>query len=145
MKLKRGQKRCKKCQAINAARQRVCISCNQTFQLKNTPIKNEIKDWKNLQQGDTFRIVNGTGSYYILTRNCSEGEAGDKLFMGSKGKYIVQEVMENGIHAWSISSPGNRSHEFVYMGKDDFCEKLSLHRRAHRLVKIKHKNKYKMY
>ena len=34
MKLKRGQKRCKKCQAINAARQRVCISCNQTFQLK---------------------------------------------------------------------------------------------------------------
>ena len=145
MKLKRGQKRCKKCQAINAARQRVCINCNQTFQVKNTPIKNEIRDWRNLQQGDAFRIVNGTGPYYVLTRNCSDGEAGDKLFIGCKGKYIVKEVRENGMHAWSISPPGTCSHEFVYMGKDDFCEKLSLHRQAHRLVKIKHKNKYRTY
>ena len=38
MKLKRGQKRCKKCQAINAARQRICIECKHEFTLKNTPI-----------------------------------------------------------------------------------------------------------
>ena len=145
MKLKRGQKRCKKCQAINAARQRVCISCNQTFQVKNTPIKNEIRDWRNLQQGDAFRGVNGTGPYYVLTRNCSEGEVGDRLFIGCKGKYVVEELKENGMHAWSVSSQGISSHEFVYMGEDGFCEKLNLHKRAHRLVKIKHKNKYKMY
>ena len=51
MKLKRGQKLCKNCQAVNAARQRVCITCNKPFQLKNTPIKHEIKDWQNLQKG----------------------------------------------------------------------------------------------
>ena len=76
MKLKRGQKLCKNCQAVNAARQRVCITCNKPFQLKNTPIKHEIKDWQNLQKGDTFRVVNGTGSYYVLKRDCSEGEEG---------------------------------------------------------------------
>ena len=145
MKLKRGQKRCKKCQAINAARQRVCINCNQTFQVKNTPIKNEIRDWKSLQQGDAFRVVNGTGPYYVLTRNCSDGEAGDKLFIGCKGKYIVKEVKENGMHAWSVSPQGISSHEFVYMGEDGFCEQLNLHKRAHRLVKIKRDNKYKRY
>ena len=45
MKLKRGQKRCKSCKHINAARQRMCVKCGKTFQIKNRPIKNEIKDW----------------------------------------------------------------------------------------------------
>ena len=144
MKLKRGQKLCKNCQAVNAARQRVCITCNKPFQLKNTPIKHEIKDWQNLQKGDTFRVVNGTGSYYVLKRDCSEGEEGEKLFIGSKGKYIVKNVEENGIHAWSISPPGSFSHEFVYMGKDDFNRELNIYKRSHRIVKIKYKNKYKM-
>ena len=70
MKLKRGQKLCKQCKSINAARQRVCTMCKATFQLKNKPIKNEIKDWESLQKGDTFRVVNGTGPYYILKRDC---------------------------------------------------------------------------
>ena len=147
MKLKRGQKLCKNCQAINAARQRVCIECKKTFKLKNTPIKNEIKDWKSLQKGDIFRVINGTGSYYVLKRDCSEGQVGEKLLIGSKGKYIVKGIEDNGICAWSISPPGSfSSHEFVYMGKDMFCEDLSIHKRAHRIVKIKHKpNKYGKY
>jgi len=145
MKLKRGQKLCKQCNSINAARQRICITCKTPFQLKNTPIKNEIKDWKCLNQGDTFRVINGTGSYYILKRNCSEGQAGEKLFLGSKGKYIVKGIEDNGIHAWSISPPGSFNHEFVYMGKNMFCEELSIHKQAHRIIKIKHHNRYKRY
>jgi uncharacterized OB-fold protein len=58
MKLERGQKRCKKCKAINAARQRICTNCDKEFKLKKTPIKNEVVNWKELQPGDTFRIIN---------------------------------------------------------------------------------------
>ena len=146
MKLKRGQKCCKNCQTINAARQRICIECRKPFQLKNTPIKNEVKDWKDLQKGDMFRVVNGTGPYYVLKRDCGEGQEGEKLFIGSKGKYIVKKIDHNGIQAWSISPPGSFSHEFVYMGKNGYCEELNLHQRAHRIIKIKHRpNKYGKY
>ena len=144
MKLKRGQKRCKNCQSINAARQRVCVDCGKTFKLKNTPIKNEIKDWKNLQEGDTFRVINGTGPYYVLTRDCSEGEEGERLFMGAKGKYIVKALTTHGIHAWSKASRGSY-YEFVYMGKDEFREDLNIYKRAHRIIKIKYKDKYKRH
>ena len=144
MKLKRGQKLCKQCKSINAARQRICIECKKPFQLKNTPIKNEIKDWKNLQKGDAFRVINGTGPYYILTRNCSEGEKGDRIFMGAKGKYIVKEISEYGIHAWSKTSRGSY-YEFVYMGKDRYEQALNIHKRAHRIIKIKYKDKYQRH
>ena len=145
MKLKRGQKLCKNCQAVNAARQRKCVDCGKAFQLKNTPIKNEIKDWKSLQKGDTFRIINGTGSYYLLKRDCGEGEKGEKLFIGPKGKYQVKKIdMENnGIHAWSLASPGNSHYEFVYMGQDRFFKEVDIHRRAPRIIKFKYKSKYK--
>ena len=144
MKLKRGQKRCKKCKTINAARQRVCIECNQEFTLKNTPIKNEIKDWKNLQPGETFRVVNGTGPYYVLTRDCGEGAKGDRIFMGAKGKYIVKDISENGINAFSKTVRGGY-YEFVYMGKDGYEQDLNIHQRAHRIIKIKYKDKYQTH
>lgn len=144
MKLKRGQKLCKKCQTINAARQRVCISCKTIFKLKNTPIKNEIKDWKNLQKGEVFRVINGTGPYYILKRDCSQGTQGDKIFMGAKGQYQVKEIADHGIHAWSISS-GGHYYEFVYMGNNKFVEEVGIYQCAHRIVKITKRNKYGKY
>ena len=145
MKLKRGQKLCKNCQAVNAARQRKCVDCGKVFQLKNTPIKNEIKDWKGLEKGDTFRVINGTGSYYLLKRDCGEGEKGEKLFIGPKGKYQVKKIdMENnGIHAWSLASPGNSHYEFVYMGQDRFSKEVDIHQRAPRIIKFKYRTKYK--
>ena len=136
MKLKRGQKRCKACKHVNAARQRICVKCGKTFQIKNRPIKNEIKDWRSLQPGEAFRVVNGTGPYYILKRDCGEGQAGDRLFMGAKGKYIVKEITSNGIDAWSISNYGAYRYEFVYMGTPNYCEKLNIYRQPHRIIKI---------
>ena len=61
MKLKRGQKICKKCNAICAARSRICKECGAAFISKNTPIKNEVKDWKSLEKGDWLKVVQGTG------------------------------------------------------------------------------------
>ena len=136
MKLKRGQKRCKACKHVNAARQRICVKCGKTFQIKNRPIKNEVKDWRSLQPGEAFRVVNGTGPYYVLKRDCGEGRAGDRLFMGAKGKYIVKEISSNGIVAWSISNYGAYRYEFVYMGTPNYCEKLNIYRQPHRIIKI---------
>jgi len=140
MKLSRGQKRCKKCNTVNAARQRVCVYCRQEFTMKNIPLKHEIKDWKILEKGDAFRVINGTGPYYILKGDSHEGKEGEKLFIGCRGKYIVDSVVAQGIGAWKMTG-GNSRYEFVYMGEDEFDKSLSIHREAHRIVKINNKRR----
>ena len=140
MKLSRGQKRCKKCNTVNAARQRVCVYCMQEFTMKNIPLKHEIKDWKILEKGDAFRVINGTGPYYILKGDSHEGKEGEKLFIGCRGKYIVDNIVAQGIGAWRMTG-GNSRYEFVYMGEDEFDKSLSIHREAHRIVKINNKRR----
>ena len=140
MKITRGQKRCKKCNTVNAARQRVCVYCRQEFTMKNIPLKHEIKDWKSLERGDAFRVVNGTGPYYILKSDSHEGRAGENLFIGGLGKYLVDIVVAQGICAWKITG-GNSRYEFVYMGNDELDKSLNIHREAHRIVKINNKRR----
>ena len=140
MKLSRGQKRCNKCRTVNAARQRVCVYCRQEFVMKNVPLKHEIKDWKVLEKGDAFRVINGTGPYYILKGDSHEGKEGEKLFIGCRGRYIVDNVVPQGIGAWKMTG-GNSRYEFVYMGRDEFDTGLNIHREAHRLVKINNKRR----
>ena len=108
MKLGRGQKRCNKCQTVNAARQRVCVYCRQEFVMKNIPLKHEIKDWKVLEKGDAFRVINGTGPYYVLKTDSHEGREGEKLFIGCRGKYIVDNVVAQGIGAWKMTGGNSR-------------------------------------
>jgi len=135
MKLKRGQKLCKKCKCVNAARQRVCIDCNSEFKLTKSKLKHEIVNWKEeLKPGDTFRIINGTGPYYVLGRDCGEGKKGEKLFVGCKGKYMVRQLDDRGIMATRLTALGR--YEYIYMGKDNYCKELNIHRRAHRIVRI---------
>ena len=136
MKLKRGQKLCTKCRAINAARQRVCTQCEAKFKLKHTPLKNEVLDWHSLQGGESFRVINGTGPYYQVARDCGEGNKGDRLRMGGKGKYVVYSLSRDGINAH-----GPCGYEFIYMGKNKFDEELNIHRSPHRIVKINPKRK----
>tara|TARA_R110002020_G_scaffold396226_2_gene606205 strand:+ start:2067 stop:2489 length:423 start_codon:yes stop_codon:yes gene_type:complete len=140
MKVGRGQKRCGKCRTVNAARQRVCVYCRQEFIMKNVPLKHEIKDWQRLENGDAFRVINGTGPYYVLREDSHEGKEGEKLFIGCKGKYIVDNIVTEGIGAWKMTA-GNSRYEFVYMGKDIFDKSLSIYREAHRIVKINNKRR----
>ena len=140
MKHSRRQKRCKKCHTDNAARQRVCVYCRQEFVMKNIPLKHEIKDWKVLEKGDAFRVINGTGPYYILKGDSHEGKEGEKLFIGCRGKYIVDYIVAQGIGAWKMTG-GNSRYEFVYMGEDEFDKSLSIHREAHRIVKINNRRR----
>lgn len=140
IKLKRGQKQCQKCFAVNAARSIKCSHCGGTFEIKHSKIKNEIKEWRNLEKGDLFRVVNGTGSYYILTRDCGEGKKGERLSLGLRGVYSVCKVLEDGIAVWGTTNR-NSGFDYLYMGEYCFCESTSTHRKAHRITKVSNRKR----
>jgi len=115
-KLKRGQKLCKKCNTINGVRSFNCKNCNNPFEMKKarkTVIingvvkvrKNFVSDYKSLVKGDRIKVLKGSGPYHT-------DETGNKTYLGSKGKYTVDRVMDDGI----MVSSQYGSHEFLYMG-----------------------------
>lgn len=135
-KLRRGQKLCKSCGAVNASRSLKCNTCGKQFISKNTPIKNEIKDWTTLGKADCIRIVQGTGPYFISSRDTEEVKRGEKIYMGVRGKYKVLELTHNGIMAVGIGK-NNTGLEFVYMGEKTYSESTGITKVPHRIVKIK--------
>jgi hypothetical protein len=143
VKLKRGQKLCKSCGYINAARSGACKDCKKPFVLKNSPIKNEIKDWKSLSVGDTFKVVQGTGPYYICKQDSEDGIAGEKIYMGARGVYKVIEVRHTGILVYGATKK-NSGYDFVYMGEDQKSSiSTKIIRKAHRIVRTPNKRKRK--
>ena len=136
MKLKRGQKICRKCKSINAARSRVCKECGTPFIAKNTPIKNEVKNWKELESGQQIKIIQGTGPYYICSSASDEYDAGEKIYMGCKGKYEVREVRGNGLLCCGMGK-NNTGIDFVYMGEKEFSQSTGIIKAPHRIVRLK--------
>ena len=136
MKLKRGQKICKKCNAICAARSRICKECGAAFISKNTPIKNEVKDWRALETGQEIRVIQGTGPYYICSSQSEEYEEGDKIYMGCKGKYQVTGIRPEGLLGKGVGK-NNRGIDFIYMGDRKVSESTGVVQVAHRIVKLR--------
>tara|TARA_R110002020_G_scaffold360633_5_gene573411 strand:+ start:606 stop:1031 length:426 start_codon:yes stop_codon:yes gene_type:complete len=136
MKLKRGQKLCKSCKVVNAARSRLCKNCGKPFVSKNTPIKNEVKDWKSLERGDSLRVVQGTGPYFVCSMDSEESEVGEKIYMGCKGKYEVVEVVRDGLLCVGTGKK-NRGVEFVYMGERSISQITGIIKSPHRIVKLR--------
>ena len=136
IKLQRGQKLCKNCEQPNASRQRECKWCGTAFISKNTKLKDEIKDWRSLERGQHFRVVNGSGPYYVLVRDCEDGDAGEKVSMGHRGSYKVDKILDTGIISFGISRK-NRGMAFIYMGEQGLDNKTGIHRTAHRIIKLK--------
>ena len=114
-KLQRGQKLCKKCGEINAARQRVCKGCGHEFVSKNTPISGEIKEWKELQKGTLIKVIQGTGPYYIAKRDSEESSAGERICMGDTGVFKVISTDHSGILVYGASRK-NSGYSYLYMG-----------------------------
>ena len=110
MKTKRGQKLCKKCNAINGVRAYNCKECDEPFEMKNGRKKKQqiITDHMILKKGDRIRVVGGSGPYYLSNDT--------KKYMTKRGEYIVSEVSHDGIdvHGGSLYNAG---HSFLYMGK----------------------------
>ena len=136
IKLQRGQKLCKNCEQPNASRQRECKWCGTAFISKNTKLRGEIKEWKMLEKGDCFRVVNGSGPYYTLARDCEDGDAGEKVSMGHRGSYKVDKILDEGILAFGISRK-NSGMAFIYMGKDGIHRKTAIYRCPHRIIQLK--------
>tara|TARA_R100000995_G_C3433218_1_gene99547 strand:+ start:314 stop:751 length:438 start_codon:yes stop_codon:yes gene_type:complete len=136
VKLRRGQKLCKHCGAVNAARSTKCNTCGKFFISKNTPIKNEVKDWKELEQGQHIKIIQGTGPYYTCSSESDDHETGEKIYMGCKGKYIVREIVGNGLLCYGIGK-NNTGIDFVYMGERKKSLATGIIQAPHRIVKIK--------
>jgi photosystem II stability/assembly factor-like uncharacterized protein len=115
MKLKRGQKLCKKCNNINGARARVCKHCNEDFEIRGD-FKEKINrkknknltsvDWKTLNTGDEIYFKGRSGTYTISSD-------GTKDYSTDKGVYKVVELKDNGFFAY-----GKRGYTFFYMGEE---------------------------
>lgn len=92
-------KKCEKCGVESGVRAKSCADCGTEFftQPKLNKIrkgKSEKCDWKTLKRGDTIKCVQGYGTY--------------------NGKFIVDEVKEDGFHAFHKD---DRWHAYIYMGK----------------------------
>jgi|TARA_R100001163_G_scaffold62826_1_gene54011 hypothetical protein len=136
MKLSRGQKLCKHCGAVNAARSHKCNDCGKLFISKNTPIKNEVKNWKELEKGQHIKIIQGTGPYYICSSDSDDHNTGEKIYMGCKGKYVVREVTGNGLLCYGIGK-NNTGIDFVYMGNKELSQSTGIIKAPHRIVILK--------
>ena len=110
-KIKRGQKRCLNCNHVNGVRAFNCKSCGLAFSMKkprktlNSKGRGLVVDFKTLCKGDSIKVLKGSGPYHT-------SPTGERNYIGSKGKYKVDQVMEDGIMA--VTSTG--THEFLYMG-----------------------------
>jgi len=128
----KGQKACPECGAVNGARAFQCNVCEYAFPNKygrkryNRPVSN----WNELKRGDCFRIVGGSGSYYMSP------DTGERTYMSSKGKYIVNSITRDGILAYGIGK-NNTGCEFIYMGehtKSPLCD--NMYKAPHKLIRI---------
>ena len=106
---KRGQKLCEQCGTPNGVRAYECKNCDYPFKMKKYrkgSKKKRVDDFTKLQKGDEIRVVGGSGPYYT-------NENGEKLYLTDRGKYIVKNVDENGIH-----THGKHGYDYLYMGKN---------------------------
>jgi ribosomal protein L40E len=135
MKLKRGQKLCKKCNGINGARSHVCKHCNTEFTIganaKNKPAKikktkkyEEIEDWRSLKRGDRVKVVGRSGNYYV-------NNDGERQYLTDMGVYTVQEIDDLGLRVY------DGGYGYIYMGPEVASDTIpNMYRSPHKLLKV---------
>jgi len=145
-KLKKGQKLCPNCKKINAARQRVCKHCLKQFVSKNTPIKNEIKDWQNIEIGTYIKVVQGTGPYFLPKRDSEEDGvvARERICMGDTGVYKVMGIQKDGLITCGTTIR-NGGFSFLYMGPSKKSKLTGMQLEAHRILLKKVKKHGRQY
>ena len=122
----KGRKTCPNCGTEVGARAKVCKECEHKFIFKFRRKRSgkEI-NWKELEVGDQFRTVQGSGSYYV-------SRSGEKIYFSEKGIFKVKELNDNGIQAW-----GKNGYTFIYTGKSNYCEETLTHQRPYKIRLIR--------
>lgn len=140
VKLKRGQKLCKKCNSINAARSKKCKYCCNDFISKNIPIKNEITDWRNIELGSYIKVIQGTGPYFICTKDSEDTKMGEKICMGDTGVFKIVGKDQNGLKVNGALNK-NAGFSYLYMGLPKKSKNTGIYWEPYRIKKVKFKGK----
>lgn len=131
----RGRKICPECGQGTGPRAHCCPKCNHVFifkpkskEAKNTKIIHNV-NWRELSKGDRVKVRGGP--YFV-----SKGEF---VPMGYRGRFVVEGLDENGILAWGLDKHQGFCH--IYMGGDIQNKETGVWKTAHKLVKLKSKDK----
>jgi hypothetical protein len=124
-------KTCPGCEAKIHTRKSQC-SCGFSFYKKKR--KKTIEDWQSLKKGDIIRSVYGNGPYW------EDPNTQEKQYMGSYGKFIVDEVGSDYIRCYEVVHRGIRTYtgtHVLYMGnckKSELCD--NVYKCPHKLVRV---------
>jgi len=124
-------KTCPECENKSHARTATC-KCGHVFYKKKNKGR-EIKDWRSLQPNDVVKSVKGHGPYWI------NPQTKEKTYMGSYGKFRVQEIGKDYIMAYNAKA-GSVGIVVIYMGdrvKSQLCD--NLYNCPHKLVCVNSK------
>jgi|688.fasta_scaffold312313_2 hypothetical protein len=120
-------KTCKSCKTKNGARSFSCKNCGKEFIVKKRPKKVKVTDWKILEKGQQFKVIGGSGPYFI-------GHNNEKQYLSEKGIYITSFTDNAGIHAFSKEG---KSYAYIYMGPEEKSELCyNLYRSPHKLITL---------
>ncbi len=93
--------------------------------------KDEVTNWKELKVGDVVRSIHGHGPYF-------ENSKGEKTYQGSYGFYKIDQICEEGFHAYEYSPRGKKldfgGRRFIYMGESKKVDVIN--RQPHKLIKV---------
>ena len=117
MKIKRGQKLCKKCGNTSGARAKMCKHCDELFEVRTDPAVRmkrvraktarkgivEVSDWRQLKAGQEIHYNGRSGQYWL------NGD-GTKEYTTDKGVYKIVNVLDKGFGAY-----GKKGYTFFDM------------------------------
>ena len=136
-KNKKPLKTCPECDEKCHARKSTC-ECGFVFYKKKN---RTIEDWKSLQKGDVVKSVGANGPYWL------NPETQEKTYMGSYGKFVVQEIEKDYIVVTESRAARRRlsvrgGYHILYMGrkkKSDLCD--NMYNCPHKLIGVSFKGK----
>lgn len=111
----RGKKQCPKCNLLYGARTKEC-TCGHIFYVSNSDVKSKtkkpkwskIKNWREIEPGETIKIVK-SGPYYVKDER--------RIRFGYYGKFTVHSITSTGLHCFGNKKEGEASHCFIRMTK----------------------------
>ena len=139
-------KACPGCNSNVHARSSSCKTCGHKFYVTKKDLQ-RIDNWRDLKPGDKIKSISKNGPYWV------DPSTREKLYMGSYGEFVVEQVGANYINCYEIGKVRKINGRMVncseihtlYMGKfekSDLCN--NLYRDSHKLIRLVSSKKRKV-
>ena len=136
---KKPVKTCPACSEKCHARKATCECGHIFYERKNR--NKVIENWKSLRKGDVIKSVSGNGPYW------ENPETWEKVYMGSYGKFVVEDVGADFIRCSRLIKNSRKNYKMsgthiLYMGpshKSELCD--NLYSCPHKLIGVLLKEK----